>query len=432
MSDIRTNIVIVAFLIVFNGILAMSEAALISARRARLQHQSEAGDRRAGTALRLLENPNLFLSVIQIGITLIDVLIGAIGGEALGEFLAIPLRGFAPLAPYSEVIGLVIGVLVITYFSIILGELVPKRLALRNSEGIAAWVAAPMLFLARLLTPIVRFLSFSTEIALRTIGLRPSKEPPVTEEEIRVLIAQGTQAGVFEEAEQDMVSGVFRLGDRRVYSLMTPRPEIVWLDIKDAPEEILRKIAASPYSRFPVCQGGLDNVLGIVRARDLLVPSQSGEEPRLKDCLQPALFIPETTFASRALEIFKEQGREIVLVIDEYGGVQGLLTLHDVLTEIVGEIETGEPQATQRPDGSWLLDGMLDVSEFKSLFNIEALPEEDDFETLGGFVMTTLKRIPKTADRFEWKGLRFEVVDMDGRRVDKVLVTTLPAKPASS
>jgi len=320
----------------------------------------------------------------------------------------------------------------ITYFSIVLGELAPKRFALQNPETIASTVAGTMRFMAKLFSPIVRFLGASTNLVLRIIGVKPTSEPPVTEEEIHVLLSQGTQAGIFEEAEQDMVAGVFSLNDRRVYSLMTPRTEILWLDVRDTIEDIQRKLAEGPYSRFPVCQGSLDNVMGIVKARDLLTRSLASEEIHLKECLSPALFIPETTFASRALEIFKESNNELVLVIDEFGGVTGLVTINDVLEEIVGDIETGEPQVTQRQDGSWLLDGMLDIDDFKELFHLGALPNEDDYETLGGFVMTSLGKIPRAADQFEWEGLRFEVVDMDARRVDKILVTTLPARPATT
>jgi putative hemolysin len=254
----------------------------------------------------------------------------------------------------------------------------------------------------------------------------------VTEEEIQLLIDQGTQAGVFEEAEHDMVEGVFSLGDRRVYSLMTPRPDIVWLDIDDTIEEIRQKIADCNLSRFPVRQGSLDVILGIVKARDLLVRSLNNEPIVLKDLLKPAFFVPETMFASKALEILKEKGTDMLLVIDEFGALQGLLTINDILEEIVGEMEIDEPQATQRQDGSWLLDGMLEVDEFKELFELPVLPHENEYETLSGFVMMSLGRVPQSADHFEWHGLKFEVVDMDGRRVDKVLVTTLPQRPQIS
>lgn len=432
MREFSTELLFIAFLIAMNNLLAMTEAALLAIRKARLQQRVNEGDKNAAIVLKLVENPNQFLSVIQIGITLIDVLTGAVTGATVAIMLARLFENIPVLAPYHESLGLALGVLIITYFSIILGELVPKRLAIQDPEKVASRFARPMLLFTKLLAPVVRFLSFSTNMVLRLIGIRPSLEPPVTEEEIHVLLDQGTQAGVFEEAEQDMVAGVFRLNDRRVYSLMTPRTEILWLDVRDNPEKILKKLDEGPYSRFPVCQGSLDNVLGIVKSRKLLTLSLAGQPIHLKECLSPALFIPETTFASRALEIFKESNKEMVLVIDEFGGVTGLLTINDVLEEIVGDIEVSEPQVTQRQDGSWLLDGMLDIDEFKDLFKLGALPNEHDYETLAGFVMTSLGRVPKSADQFEWEGLRFEVVDMDARRVDKVLVTTLPARPVAS
>ena len=407
----------------------MSEIAIVSSRKARLQQLVNEGDEKAKVALELANNPSNFLSTVQVGITLVGVLAGAVGGATIVEFLAPQLARLSWLAPYSETISLVLVVMTITYFSITLGELAPKRFALQNPERIASTVAGPMRSLSKLFSPIVRLLGASTSLVMRLLGAKPSSEPPVTEEEIHVLLNQGTQAGVFEEAELDMVAGVFSLNDRRVYSLMTPRTEILWLDVRDTAEEILKKLAEGPYSRFPVCQGSLDNVLGIVKARELLTRSLAGKPIHLKECLSPALFIPETTFASRALEVFKESNKELVLVIDEFGGITGLLTINDVLEEIVGDIETSEPQVTQRQDGSWLLDGMLDIDEFKELFHLGTLPNEDDYETLAGFVLTSLGKIPRSADQFEWEGLRFEVVDMDARRVDKVLVTTLPARP---
>jgi len=428
MPEFVTKILIIALLIFLNNILAMSETALLSARKARLQHMSNEGNHRARTALKLTNNPNQFLSVIQIGITLIDVLTGAVAGATLANYLANAVEKIPFFAPYSHTIGLLVVVVTITYFSLILGELVPKRLAMQNPEKIASAVAGPMVFISKIFSPIIRIISASTEIVLRIIGIHPSKEPPVTEEELHVLIDQGTEAGIFESAEQDMVAGVFRLGDRRLTSLMTPRTEIVWLDVKDKIEDIKQKIANCPYSRFPVCQGSLDNVLGIIKARDLLVPSLANEAIKLKENLQPVLYIPETAFASRALEIFKEQGRELVLVIDEFGGVQGLLTINDILEEIVGEIEIDEPQAIQRQDGTWLLDGMLSIEEFKEIYKITSLPHEEEYETLAGFVMMSLGKIPQASEQFEWNSLRFEVVDMDGRRVDKILVSTLPVK----
>src|SRR6185503_6085001 len=288
-----------------------------------------------------------------------------------------------------------------------------------------------MIFVSKLFKPFVWILGKITDFILKPLGIEPGTEPPVTEEEIQLLIDQGTQAGVFEEAEHDMVEGVFSLADQRLYSLMTPRPDIVWLDISDSVEEIRQKLAENNYSRFPVRQGSLDAIIGIVKARDLLVRSLNNEPIQLRELLKPAFFVPETMLASRALEILKEKGTDILLVVDEFGALQGLLTINDILEEIVGEMEIDEPQATQRQDGSWLLDGMLEIDEFKEIFDMPPLPHESEYETLSGFIMMSLGRVPQPTDHFEWHGLKFEVMDMDGRRVDKVLVTRLPQRPST-
>ncbi len=427
--NITSGLITIGILLIFNAILAMAEVALISARKARLQNEINKGDMRAGIALHLVENPNQFLSVIQIGITSIDLLTGALTGATIGLWINAQIDKIPALQAYSQIIGILIGVLPITYLSLVLGELVPKRLALRDPEGISSLIAKPMQFLTKVFAPLVRFLSFSTESVLRIFGVKASEEPPVTEEEIQLLIDQGTEAGIFEEAEHDMVEGVFSLGDQSVYSLMTPRTDIVWLDIDDTAETISKKIGENDFSRFPVRQGTLDVILGIVKARDLLVPILGGRNINLKEILRPAFYVPETMQASRALEILKEKGTDMLLVIDEFGGLQGLLTINDILEEIVGEMEIDEPQATQRQDGSWLLDGMLEVDQFKDIFDFRNLPHENEYETLSGFVMMSLGRVPQVADYFEWNNYNFEVIDMDGRRVDKVLVTTLPQKP---
>ena len=430
-TNFSGGLIAIAILLLLNGVLAMAETALLSVRKTRLQNQFNKGDVKAGVVLKLTENPNQFLSVIQIGITSIDLLIGALTGATLGVWINMELERFPALEAYSEVISIVIGVLPVTYLSLVLGELVPKRLALRDPEGVSEMVAGAMSFFSVVFSPIVKLLSFSTEAILKLMGVKASEEQPFTEEELHLLIDQGTQAGVFEESEQDMVEGIFSLGDSRVYSLMTPRTDIVWLDVTDSIEEIREKIAECPYSRFPVRQDSLETIVGIVKSRDLLVESLSGKEIDLKTLLKPAYFIPETMFASRALELFKEKNTELLLVIDEFGGLQGLLTINDILEEIVGAMEFEEPQATQRQDGSWLLDGMLEVDEFKELFEFTALPHEDEYETLSGFVMTSLGRVPQASDNFVWNGFLFEVMDMDGRRVDKVLVTLLP-KPQTT
>ncbi len=429
--NIASQIFVILLFIVINGVFVMSEMAVASSRKARLQQRINDGDKRANAALELNQNPNMFLATVQIGITLISVLTGAVGGATFAEPLSQVLARVPSLGPYAESVALGVVVVLITIISIVIGELLPKRLALHNPELFASALAAPMNLISKIFTPLVWMFSRITDTLLRLLGVKPGTEPPVTEEEIHLLIDQGTQAGVFQESEQDMVEGIFSLGDQRIYSVMTPRTDIVYLDINDTVEEIRQKIAECEFSRFPVRQDSLDTILGIVKARDLLLRSLSGEEIKLKELLKPAFFIPETMFASRALEIFKEKGTELLLVIDEFGGLQGLLTINDILEEIVGQIEMEEPQATQRQDGSWLLDGMLEVDEFKEIFKLKILPHEDEYETLSGFVMVSLGRVPQTADQFEWNGLRFEVIDMDGRRVDKVLVMTLPLRSAA-
>ncbi len=427
--DIGFEVGVIFLLILLNGIFSLSEIAVLSSRKARLQQRSNEGDTGAFTALRLAESPNIFISTVQIGMTLIGVLTGVFGGATIADALALEIALIPALAPYADSLALGLVVVVITIFTLVLGELVPKRLALHNPEGIAAVVAGPMLFISKLFSPLVRVMSAIIDLILRVFGVKPSVESPVTEEELHVLIDQGTQAGVFEASEQDMVAGVFSLSDRRVSSLMTPRTEIAWLDVTDTLESIRTTIAESAYSRFPVCHDELDNVLGVIKARDLLLSHLSGEPLNLKAHLSPVEYIPETALASRALEMFKEANPELMLVVDEFGGVQGLLTLTDILEEIVGEIEIGEPQATQRQDGSWLLDGMLSVEDFKEIFNIRHLPDEQEYETLGGFVMMHFGRIPQAADLFDWNNLTFEVMDMDGKRVDKVQVTNNLVKP---
>ena len=429
--SIGVEILVIFGLIILNGIFALSEIAVLSSRKARLQQRINDGDKGAERALELAENPNIFLSTTQVGITLIGVLAGAVGGATLADYLAAQLEKFPALQPYSHSLGLGIVVVLITFFSLLLGELVPKRLALHNPEEIASYIAGPMNLISRIFSPLVRLMSDTTDLIIRLLGVTPSEEPPVTEEELTVLLDQGTQAGVFEESEQDMVEGVFRLNDRRVGSLMTPRSEIAWLDVNDTPEEIRLQIEENPYSRFPVCEDSLDNVLGVIEARDLLLESLHGEPLQLKRNLQPPVYIPETALASKSLDKFKAGSAEMMLVVDEFGSTQGLLTIFDIMEEIVGTLDN-EPQATQRQDGSWLLDGMLSIEDFKEIFNLRHMPDEDEYETLGGFVMLHLGRVPEAADHFDWNGLAFEVMDMDGKRVDKVLVMLKPPVPPAS
>jgi putative hemolysin len=431
MTAITIEILFIILLIAGNGLLAMSEFAIASVRKVRLQNLAERGDARARIALELANQPNQFLSTVQIGITLVGILAGAFGGATLAEQLATRLEAISPLAPYSDAIGVALVVLGITYLSLGFGELVPKRLALNNSERVASAVAKPMRLLSIVAAPAVRLLSFSTDTVLRLLGMKPSGEPPVTEDEIKVLIRQGTVAGVFEEAEEDLVENVFKLGDRRVSALMTPRHEIIWLYIDDPPELNLRRVAESTHSRFPVCQGSIDKLIGVVRAKDLLVQQMSGSPFDLRAVMRPPLGIPESMRSLKVLELFKETGRHLALIIDEHGGIEGLITHHDILAALVGYIPiVGEPaelQIVEREDGSWLIDGTLLIDELRDIFDIRKLPGqvEERFQTVGGFVMWYLGHIPSVGEHFEWNGLRFEVVDMDGRRIDKVLISPL-------
>ncbi|MEQ8754139.1 MAG: hemolysin family protein [Coleofasciculus sp. G1-WW12-02] len=431
MSSVSREIVFVLFLIGLNGIFAMSEMAIVAARKVRLQQLANQGNSKARTALELTNSPNQFLSTVQIGITLIGILAGAFGGATIAEQLATQLKGIPLLATRADAIALFVVVVTITYLSLVIGELVPKRLALSNPELIATAVATPMKFLAKLAAPAVHLLSYSTETVLHLLDIAPSQEPTVTEEEIKILMQQGTEAGTFEQVEQDMVQRVFRLDDQRVGGLMTPRPDIVWLNLDDSSEMNRHKMMTSSHTRFPVCQGGIDNVLGVVQVNALLAHCLAGYPLDLTCCLRQPLFIPESTRALKVLELFKQSGPHLALVVDEYGIIQGLVTLNDILEAIIGEIpsfdDADELHAVQREDGSWLVDGMLSVEEFRKLFSIEELPGEQrgNYHTLGGFVITHLGRIPTAADYFEWGGLRFEVMDMDGNRVDKVLVAPL-------
>jgi putative hemolysin len=430
---VSLEILLILLLAMANGVLAMSEIAVVSARKARLQQRVAEGDRRAQIAIDLAENPTRFLSTVQVGISLVGILAGAFGGATLSDELATVLNRIPLLAPYSAALSLVIVVLAITYLTLVVGELVPKRLALNNTEAIASAVAGPMRTLSILTSPVVRFLSISTEVVLRLLGAHPSSEPPVTEEEVEFMIEEGAEVGVFEQVERDIVRRVFRLGDRRVSSLMTHRTEIVWLDVEDSEEEMLARITGNIHTRFPVARGSLDSILGVVQAKDLLAQSLSGGSLHLKSILHPPIFVPESSPALDTLALFKEGRQPMALVIDEYGGLEGLVTVNDILEGIVGDIpEEGEvlqPEAVRRPDGSWLMDGALSIDRLKEILGLERVPmeEEGHFETLGGFVMAFLGRIPSTADHFLWHELCFEVMDMDGHRVDKVLVAPLRA-----
>ena len=429
-------IFIVLLLILTNGFLAMSELAVISSSKTRLQRRLEEGNPNAGTALDLAGNPHRFLATVQIGITLIGVLSGAFGGAGLARFLAKPLSSVRFIGRYSDSISLALVVGIITYLSL-LAELIPKRIAVYSPERIASAVAGPMAGLSSIASPIIHVLSASTDFALRIFGFAQMKEAPVTEEEIRMLIAQATIAGIFHEAEQDMVERVFRLGDRRVGVMMTPRNKVVWLDLNETKDKTIRKIANSPHSRFPVGQKA-GNIQGIVHVRDLAVRCLGGKSLDLKASMQKPIFVHENAHALKVLENFRQSGMQMALVVDEYGTIEGIITLTDILEAIVGDIASEElseePLILHLQEGSWLVEGTLPIDELKAFFHIRKLPGErmGFFQTLGGFMMANLKRIPSVGDIFECCGHKFEVADMEGRRVRKVLVKKLKREEEAS
>jgi putative hemolysin len=431
MASWGLEIAIIFLLLVANGIFAMSELAIVSAKKIRLQQWANEGNKKAQKALDLSNSPGSFLSTVQIGITLVGVLSGTFGGVTLATQLADWITAQVPEAEkYSQAASVTFVVVLLTYFSVIIGELVPKRLALGNPEKIALLTAGPMRFFAKIAHPIVRLFSISSEVVLAFLGVKTiDAAPPVTQEEIKTLVEQGAQAGVFEESEKAIMDRVLDFGRKSVNSLMTPRPEIVWLDINHNIIDNIKKMRTAHYSDFPVVNENLDNVLGTVHVKDIFSLEKIDSETSLNSFLKAPLLIPEGIGALHALEFFKETGIHIGFVIDEFGSVLGLVTMDDILRAIVGGTRArsgfAEKQAFQRADGSWLLDGTMPIDDFKALFRITTLPGEEKwgFQTVAGFVMSYLKKIPKTTENFVWNDLHIEVMDMDKNRIDKLLVT---------
>lgn len=421
---------IILLLIVLNGIFAMSEIAVVSSRKARLQRMAEDGSQGAAAALKLHSEPSRFLSTIQVGITSIGILSGAVGEAALADPLTQWLSQFPLLGESARVIALSLTVVLLTYMSVVVGELVPKQLALLGPEGIASLVARPMGWLSRLTAPLVWLFSASSGAILRLFGARRSDEPPVTDDEIKVLMGQGAEAGVFHESEQEIVSNVLRLDEQRVAAIMTPRKDMYLVDLAESEAEVRRQVAECPYARVVVCQDGLDRVLGILQRGDLLKPVLENAPFNVRKALRPPVYVPESVTTTHLLESLRRNRAQFALVIDEYGEVQGLVTLNDVLAAIVGDMpsqdDDGEQDVVEREDGSYLMDGGLSIERLKSVLEVkEELPgeEENAFHTLGGLVMHQLGRVPVEADHFHLAGWRFEVVDMDKNRVDKVLLS---------
>lgn len=427
------DILLLFLLILLNGLLAMSEIAVVSSRKSRLQKLADDGSPGAKTALELSNEPSGFLSAIQVGITTVGILSGAIGENALAEPLGEWLSAVPFLQPYARGLALSFVVVVLTYFSVVVGELVPKRLGLLAPETVAAMIASPMTLLARVTRPLVWLLSTSSSVILKVIGARPSSEAPVSNDEINVLMEQGAEAGIFHESEQAIVSNVLRLDEQRIAAIMTHRNDIYVLDLEAPAEEIRSRLSESPYTRIVVCRDGLEHIVGILRTADLLKAALAGERLDVEQHLRPPLFVPEGVTTTHLLENFRKARQQCALIVDEYGELQGLVTLTDVLAAIVGDIPSSDTAEVEdivtREDGSWLIDGGVSIERLKSAVAVEEdFPGEDEnaYNTLGGLVMYVLGRIPAVPDAFEVAGFRFEVVDMDKNRVDKVLVSRLP------
>ena len=426
------DVLLLLFLIALNAVFAMSEMAVVSSRKARLQRMADDGFPGARHAMGLNEEPSAFLSTIQVGITTIGVLTGVVGEGLIAPRIAAWLAQFGPIAPYAKGVAVALVVVMITYLSVVIGELVPKRLALLAPERIASVVARPMMWVSGLARPLVSALSWSSNVILRLVGARRTDEPPVTDDEIKVLMEQGAEAGVFHESEQAIVSNVLRLEEQRIGAIMTPRMDIYAIELDDGDATVRARIAESPHTRVVVCRGGLEQILGVLRIGDLLRSVLQGAPLEVEKHVTPALYLPETISTTQLLESFRRERVQFGVVVDEYGDLQGLVTLTDVLTSIVGDLpernSLTNDDIVRREDGSWLIDGSVGLERLKAALELDGLPAEAEhsFHTVGGFAMHQLGRIPSVADHFEAAGFRFEVVDMDRNRVDKVLVARLP------
>ncbi|MGE5425010.1 MAG: hemolysin family protein [Syntrophothermus sp.] len=422
------EILIIFILILLNGLFAMSEIAIVSSRKSRLDELLRKGRKKAKLVIALSEKPNRFLSTVQVGITLISILIGVFGGRDFAMMLAPKLGWLGFSVVFTERLSLVIVVMIITFFSIIIGELLPKRIGLTNPERIAMAIAPAMIFLSKLAAPFVWLLSVITDFLMNFFNVRKRSESQVTEEEIKALLEEGTEGGAIQEIEQDIVERVFHLGDQRIGALMTTRGNIIWLDSNDTNEQNLQIIKDNTHSVYPLCEDELDNILGIVYAKDLLIAMLKEPDLDLKKYIKPVNYLPSDQKAYEVLEKFKASKIHYAFVVDEFGSIEGMVTINDILDGLVGDItDTDEPEIIQREDGSWLIDGQLAFFEFIHEFEIENYDySQDQFHSLGGFAIHELKSIPRAGDSFSWNGYHFEIMDMDGNRVDKILLTKLP------
>ena len=437
MSEVVTEIILLFVLILINGLFSMTEMAVVSSRRARLQASLEDGDQRAKTVLDLLDNPNDFFSTIQIAITLIGVITGAVGAQTFSHYLVDVLVKVPFLKGIAQPLSVLLISSLITYFSLVIGELIPKRIATNNPEKIAMAMCGPIRVLSKIFLPVVRILSFSTETGLKIIGVKEVEESAVSEDEIKVMIEQGKQDGVFEENEQDIVESVFRLSDQTVDALMTPRTELDWIDLEAPVEESLKEIADSTYHYFPLVRGNPDNVVGVISSKALLDAYIRGCDIDLEKIAEPPLFVPESKPALSLLDDLKASESNFAVVLDEYGGFSGMITPYDLLNELVGDVTNigeepnDEDEVLVRDDGSWSFDGMIDIEEFKETIGVKELPDEAriGYQTLAGFILSQTGSIPSAGYSFDWNDFHFEIVDMDGLRIDRVFVNRIEPQP---
>lgn len=428
------EIAIILLLIIANGFFVLTEMSVTESRKNKLEKMADNGDTGAKFALDIIEEPTRILSAMQIGITLVGILIGTLAGEKLAPVLGFYLKKVPYISNYADITALLIIVVSITYFTLVVGELIPKKIAMNEPEPILSKLAISLNFLEKLTQPFVSFLSLSTNFTLMFIGINPNKENIVTEDEVRTLIEQGTEEGTFEKTEQDMVDKIFRLSDQKAYALMTPRTQMIWLDLEESLEKNLAIINENPDTIFPVAKNSLDEFVGILYTKDLLKLALAGEPISLEKCIHTPMFIPKSMPSFKVLENFQESGNHQAIVLDEFGGVVGFITMKDIVSEVLGDIslsEDPEPvQIIKRDDNSWLVDGLLPIDEFKDHFDLDELPDEDrdHYQTMGGFITSYLDYIPVAAENFIWNGFKFEIVDMDRVRVDKILVTKLPSE----
>jgi putative hemolysin len=427
---ISLELAIIFILILANGVFAMTEIAIVSSRKARLERYVAEGSKGAKAALKLADDPTQLLSTVQVGISVIGVVTGAYGGATIAQALSIYFKPIPLIGAYANTVSMVVVIAVITYISLIIGELVPKKIALNNPESISIALAIPMQFFSNIFSPLIQLLSISTEFVFKTLGVKAPSDAGVTEEEIKFMIAEGTSLGTFEETEREIVDRVFHLGDMRVFSLMTPRTQIDWLDLEETDEQVWAVLTESNHSKLPVCRGSIDDVLGFAYTRNILL-LQSSVCLSIEQNIQKPLFVPRSLRAFKLLKQFQQTGIYIAFVIDEFGGMIGLVTLHDILEQLVGELpqkEDEESSIIKKDDTSWYLDGLLSIVEFKEIFDIEEMPGEgkDHYQTIGGFITSYLGNMPKIGETFEWSGLKFEILEMDRARIGKIIVTKMP------